>query len=249
MSDVPTLHSATQEIEIEAICKNFNGVSALVDITLKMTNTEVLGLAGGNGSGKSTLLKIIAGALCADSGTVALNGIHLKNGDVRQAKSSGIQMLFQDSALCLDVSALENLFLGSERVSMLGFLKFREMKKLADEVIARYELPIPSLVAFPREMSGGERKAIGIARALLSRPRFLLLDEPTAALGVKEQLSLLRIVRELQSNGVGVIVCTHSPDELLGIASRVVILKQGKIVVDKPTAKLSKEELIMKMSS
>jgi simple sugar transport system ATP-binding protein len=222
---------------------------AVAQVSFVMFKQEVVALAGGNGSGKSTLLKIIAGVIAPDAGQIVVDDCALAGGSVQEARAHGIQMVFQDGALCLDASVLENMFLGCELQSRLGFLKIAQMRLQASTLISHYQLPIPDIDAKVRTLSGGQRKAVAIGRALLSEPQFLLLDEPTAALGVKEQQILAATIGELSQKGVGVIFCTHSPDEILSITSRVLILRRGELVADERTEGLNKASLALQMST
>jgi ABC-type sugar transport system ATPase subunit len=231
------------------VAKHFGRTLAVAGISFSVSTTEVIALAGGNGSGKSTLLKILAGVIAPTSGHVDWNGQRLLPGRPMEARRRGIEIVFQDLALCPDCSVLENLFLGREPTSRFGFVALREMKRSASEMVDRYRFPIPSLAATPRELSGGQQKAVAIGRALLSKPKFLLLDEPTASLGVKEQGTILRTIGELKSTGVGVILCTHSPDEILAIADRVLVLRCGQLINDIPLDGMSKQDLAILMST
>ncbi len=239
---VPTL-------TVDNIVKRFGETAAVGGVSFSIASTDVVALAGGNGSGKTTLLRIIAGALMPDSGSVIWEGQPLRCGNSRDTRNRGIEMVFQDCALCPDATVVDNLFLGREPISALGFLKLRQMQDEAQQMIERYHLPIPSLTTQTRYLSGGQQKAVAIGRALLSKPRLLLLDEPTAALGVKEQKIILNTLIELRSAGVGIILCTHSPDEILLVAQRVLALRRGELVHNKPIGELSRNELALVMST
>ena len=236
-------------IRAVGVTKSFDGITAVANVQLTMSNGKITALAGGNGSGKTTLLKMLAGALKPDAGYVAFNDHKLPSSNVAVARATGIQMVYQDCSLCPDASVVENMFLGNEMKNPLGFLKRNAMRHLALEVIEQYDLPIPDTDATPPEMSGGQRKAVAIARALVSKPRFLLLDEPTSALGVREQATLLDIVVDLNAKGVGVCICTHSPDEILKVAARILIMRHGELVLDQPVHLMSKADLAIAMSS
>jgi ABC-type sugar transport system ATPase subunit len=152
-------------------------------------------------------------------------------------------MVFQDCALCPECSVWENLYLGREIVSIWGFLAIRKMKDRARQMIAHYDLPIPDMDIKVRELSGGQQKAVAIGRALLSAPRLLILDEPTAALGVREQETVLRVIRELRSRGTGIIFCTHAPDEILSVAERILVLNRGRLAHDLKIAGMSRPQV------
>jgi simple sugar transport system ATP-binding protein len=236
-------------LRVEALAKAFGSTIAIAEVSFAISTGEVVALTGGNGSGKSTLLKIIAGAISPDAGLMSWGGQALAAGNPHKTRLEGIEMVFQDLALCPECSVLENLFLGREQVSKLGFLQRKNMKRLAEDMIKRYELPIPSLNVTPMQLSGGQQKAVAIGRALLTKPRLLLLDEPTAGLGVKEQQTILRTLGELRTGGVAIIICTHSPDEVLSTADRVLILRRGELVFDGSLTNMSRADLAVLMST
>lgn len=231
------------------LAKAFGRTVAITGVSFDLATGTVVALLGGNGSGKSTLLKMISGAIAPDSGQVEWAGRPLAAGQPHGARRAGIEMVFQDGALCGDCTVLENLFLGREPLTRLGFLRMGEMKRLAREVVEHYELPIPNLAVTAGHLSGGQQKAVAIGRALLSRPRLLLLDEPTAALGVKEQAVVLKVIGDLAASGVGILFCTHSPEETLAIAERALVLRRGELVRDQPLEGLSKGEVALLMST
>jgi ABC-type sugar transport system ATPase subunit len=191
MSSTPTT------LAVKSLSRVFGQTVAVAGVTFETSTSEVVALAGGNGSGKTTLLKMIAGALLPDGGYVEWSGHRLTAGNPHKTRLEGIEMVFQDGALCPDRSVLENLFLGRERLARFGFLASGDMRRLAIDMIERSGFRIPGLDITPKQLSGGQQKAIAIGRALLSRPRLLLLDEPTAALGVKEPETTLRTIGEL----------------------------------------------------
>jgi ABC-type sugar transport system ATPase subunit len=236
-------------LAVDSLVKSFGNTVAVDGVSFVLSKNEVVALAGGNGSGKTTLLKMIAGAIVPDNGQVEWDGQKLIPGNPHRRRLLGIEMVFQDGALCPDCSVLENLFLGREKLSRLGFLAKRDMRELAKTLIASYNFFIPSLDATPKQLSGGQQKAVSIGRALLSRPRLLLLDEPTAALGVKEQETILRTLSELKSAGVCIVFCTHSPDEILSVADRLLVLRRGGLVHDHGLQGISKPELAILMST
>jgi D-xylose transport system ATP-binding protein len=235
-------------LEVQHLVKCFGPTTALTDVNFKLGSGHVVALAGGNGSGKSTLLRIMAGALTPDSGVVFVNGTPLAQG-VNSARSAGIDMVFQNDALCPDASILDNMFLGSEPTVWPGLVRITTMRARAARVIDEYRLPIKDIQAVTRTLSGGQRKAVAIARALLGSPRFLLLDEPTASLGVKQQEIVLNTISDLRTRGVGIMICTHSADEILAVASRVLILRHGHLVEDRPTEGMSRAALVTLMST
>jgi ABC-type sugar transport system ATPase subunit len=235
-------------LSVQALEKSFGHTVAISGVSFDIYADTVVALAGGNASGKTTLLKVIAGAITPDAGHVEWEGNKLQLGNPYRTRLAGIEMVFQDNALCPDCSVLENLFLGREHSSALGFLAIRKMQRLAREMVERYGFPIPSLDVTPSQLSGGQQKAVAIGRALLSTPRLLLLDEPTAALGVREQNTVLRTLAELKTAGVGILFCTHSPDEILSVADRLLVMKRGKLSHDTNPKNVSRADLTALMS-
>ncbi|HWB06073.1 MAG TPA: ATP-binding cassette domain-containing protein [Verrucomicrobiales bacterium] len=236
-------------LSVKSLTKVYDGAPVVSEVSFSLPQLRVVALAGGNGSGKSTLLKMIAGVTSPDAGSVVWNEESLPAGDCKSARSRGIELIHQDGGLCHERSILENLFLGREHVSRIGLLRMSHMRSLADELIARYELPLPGVGAKVRHLSGGQRKAVAIGRALLSKPRLLLLDEPTAALGVKEQQMVLRTLRELAAEGVGIVLCTHSPDEIVEVAEHLLVLSRGELIGNLTLPGPTKAELALMMST
>ncbi len=236
-------------LAVEKLTKAFGNTVAVSEASFSVSPQEIVALAGGNGSGKSTLMKMIAGALIPDAGRVEFDGISLKPGNTHLARERGIAMVYQDCALCPDASVLENLFLGREPVSNLGFLKIGQMRQKVIELLEQYDLPIVNLDAQTGQLSGGQQKAIAIGRALLSHPRLLMLDEPTAALGVKEQKIICEMIKDLKSKGVSIILCTHSPSEILMLADRVIVLRRGELVRNQSAKEITETDLAVLMST
>jgi len=243
------MSDTSQLLVCKELTKTFGGTVAISGVSFMVSDKEVLALAGGNGSGKSTLMKMIAGALIPDTGSVEFDGISLKPGNTHFARERGIAMVYQDCALCPDASVLENLFLGREPITSLGFLKIAQMRQKAAELLEHYDLPIVNLDAKAGQLSGGQQKAVAIGRALLSHPRLLMLDEPTAALGVKEQKIICEMVKELKSKGVSIILCTHLPSEILMLADRVIVLRRGELVRNQSAKEITETDLAVLMST
>jgi simple sugar transport system ATP-binding protein len=219
---------------------------------MKVSSGEIVALIGCNGSGKSTLLKMIYGSLIPDSGCVRLNNVPLKPGHPRDARSRGVEMVFQDkdaeSKLHVGISVLENLFVGREPTSRGGFIQMRRMRERAEKLMDSGALILPPLDAKIGQLSGGQQKAVAIGRALLAEPRVLLLDEPTASLGVTERGLVYAAIAELKTSGVAVMLCSHLLEEVFGIASRVVALRSGEVIADEPIYGLSEKDVAVLMS-
>jgi simple sugar transport system ATP-binding protein len=230
-------------LRVEHVAKRFGAVTALVDINLHLGRGEVLGLLGDNGAGKSTLMKILCGYQPPDTGQILLDGeeVHLRSVD--HARSLGIDTVYQDLALVNQLSVYHNLFLNREKVRW-PLLSNRTMKRLARQYLDDMGVNIPSVEADVAQLSGGQRQAIAVARAVYSNAKILLLDEPLAAMGAKEAAIILDQVRDLKSKGdVAVIMIAHNYGQALEICDRINLLQHGEITFDKPAAETSVAEL------
>jgi simple sugar transport system ATP-binding protein len=236
----------TEVLRVENVSKRFGPVTALRDVNLHLEQGEVLGLLGDNGAGKSTLIKILCGYHKPDSGTVSLNGEPVELGSVLQARKLGIDTVYQDLALINELSVFHNVFLNRELTYPLPFrlLNNREMRRRATEYIEDIGVDIPSVKTPVVRLSGGQRQAIAIARSMHSDARILLLDEPLAAMGVKEGAIILDLIRRLRERGdVSMIMILHNYVHVFQACDRLNLLRDGEIVLDKPTAQSSVEEL------
>jgi len=230
-------------LRAEHISKRFGAVTALVDINLHLQRGEVLALLGDNGAGKSTLLKILCGFQPPDSGRILLNGQEVTLKSVDQARALGIDVVYQDLALIDQLTVFHNMFLKREKVRW-PLLNNRAMRKLARQRLDDMGIGLKSVDAEVARLSGGQRQAIAIARAIYSDAKVLLLDEPLAAMGAKEAALILDLIRDIKRRGdVSVIVIAHNYGQVLEIADRVNLLQQGEITFDKPSAETSVQEL------
>ncbi len=230
-------------LRVEHISKRFGAVTALVDINLHLRRGEVLALLGDNGAGKSTLLKILCGFQPPDSGRIILNGQEVTLKSVDQARALGIDVVYQDLALIDQLTVYHNMFLKREAVRW-PLLNNRAMRKLARQRLDDMGIGLKSVDVEVARLSGGQRQAIAIARAIYSDAKVLLLDEPLAAMGAKEAALILDLIRDLKQKGdVSVIVIAHNYGQVLEIADRVNLLQQGRITFDKPSAETSVQEL------
>ncbi len=230
-------------LRVEHISKHFGAVTALRDVNLHLVHGEVLGLLGDNGAGKSTLVKIICGFHQPDSGRIVLNGQEVSLKSVDQARSLGIDAVYQDLALVNQLSVYHNMFLNRERTR--GFLLAnREMRRLAREYLDQMGVDIPSVDADVAALSGGQRQAIAVARSVFTNAKVLLLDEPLAAMGAKEAALILDQIRELKEKGdISIIMIVHNYGQALEICDRVNLLQHGEITFDKLTKDTSLQEL------
>ncbi|HUN33024.1 MAG TPA: ATP-binding cassette domain-containing protein [Trebonia sp.] len=230
-------------LRVEHIAKRYGAVTALTDINLHLGRGEVLGLLGDNGAGKSTLMKILCGYQPADAGRIVLEGNEVTFRSVDHARSLGIDTVYQDLALVNQLSVYHNLFLNRE-VTRWPLLANGKMRKLARQYLDEMGINIPSVDADVAALSGGQRQAIAVARAVHSNARILLLDEPLAAMGAKEAAIILDLVRDLKEKGqVSVIIIAHNYGQALEICDRVNLLQHGEITFDKRSSETSVEEL------
>ena len=229
----------------ENIVKRFGALTALDGVTMHLRKGEVLGLVGDNGAGKSTLIKIITGFHRPDEGKVYIEGdeVHLKS--VSQARSLGIETVFQDLALVNELTVYHNMFLNSEvTLKPLPFLHNREMKKRTRRYLDDMGVRIQSIDVEVAHLSGGQRQAIAVARSVYSDAKILLLDEPLAAMGAKEGAMILDLVHRLkEKREVSIILIVHNYAHVFEVCDRVNLLQHGKIGYDKPTKDSSIEEL------
>jgi simple sugar transport system ATP-binding protein len=232
-------------LELAGISKHFGAIQALIDVSLTIQVGEVVGLMGDNGAGKSTLVKIIAGNYPPSGGTVTLDGRKVVFHKPADAREAGIEIVYQDLALCDNLTAAENVFLGREL--MRGFGPFRvinypTMFKRAGELFAelKSETRPRDLV---RKMSGGQRQAVAIARTRLSEPKIVLMDEPTAAISVRQVAEVLSLIRRLRDHAIAVVLISHRMPDVFAVADRIVVMRRGQKVADKAIGQSSPEEV------
>ena len=230
-------------LRVEHVSKRFGAVTALIDVNMRLQQGEVLALLGDNGAGKSTLLKILCGFQPPDSGRIILNGQEVTLKSVDAARALGIDVVYQDLALIDQLTVYHNMFLKREAVRW-PLLNNRAMRKLARQRLDDMGIGLKSVDAEVARLSGGQRQAIAIARAIYSDAKVLLLDEPLAAMGAKEAALILDLIRNIKRKGdVSVIVIAHNYAQVLEIADRVNLLQQGEITFDKPAKDTSVQEL------
>lgn len=234
----------TEALRVENISKRFGPVTALRDINLEVKAGEVLGLLGDNGAGKSTLIKIITGFHRPDTGRIVVGGQEVSLRSVAHARSLGIETVYQDLALVDELPVYLNFFLNKE-LTLGGFLRHGEMKRRATEALAEVGINIPSVGAEVRALSGGQRQAIAVARAVNTAAKVLLLDEPLAAMGAREGGQILRLIDRLRERGdLAVILIAHNYSQVMDVCDRVNLLQHGEITFDRPSAQTSVAELL-----
>jgi simple sugar transport system ATP-binding protein len=230
-------------LRVEHISKSYGMVTALTDVNLRLARGEVLGLIGDNGAGKSTLLKILCGFQQPTSGAIFLDGREVVLKSVDHARSLGIDAVYQDLALINQLTVYQNMFLNREKVSW-PLVRNRAMRREAREHLDEMGVHIPSVNVPVARLSGGQRQAIAVARSVFSDPKILLLDEPLAAMGVKEGAIILDLVTKLKEQGnVSIIIIAHNYGQVLQVCDRVNMIQDGKITLDKRADETSAEEL------
>jgi simple sugar transport system ATP-binding protein len=230
-------------LRVEHISKRYGAVVALIDVNMHLRRGEVLGLIGDNGAGKSTLLKILCGFQPPTSGQIFLEGQEVTLRSVDHARSLGIDAVYQDLALVNQLSVYHNMFLNREKVRW-PLLSQRAMRNEARKRLDEMGIRIPSVRAEVAQLSGGQRQAIAVARSVYSNPKILLLDEPLAAMGVKEGAIILDLVRELKTNAnVSIIIIAHNYGQILEVCDRVNLIQGGQITLDKYASETSAQEL------
>jgi simple sugar transport system ATP-binding protein len=232
-------------LELENLSKHFGAIQAVNDVSLTMEPGEVVGLMGDNGAGKSTLVKIIAGDFRPSHGVMRMEGRELVLHKPIEARQHGIEIVHQDLALCDNLTAAANVFLGRELLQgahPFTILDHASMYRRAGEIFVelKSETRARDLV---RQMSGGQRQAVAIARTRLSDAKIILMDEPTAAISVRQVAEVLSLIRRLRDGGIAIVLISHRMPDVFAVSDRIVVLRRGRKVADKPIARSSPEEV------
>jgi len=232
-------------LELRGVAKHFGAIHALNDVNLTLEAGEVLGLMGDNGAGKSTLVKVIAGNFPPTHGDILLEGEKVHFSKPVEAREKGVEVVYQDLALCNNLSAAANVFLGRELKKGFGpfrWLDHAEMARRAGALFSelKSETRPRDLV---RQMSGGQRQAVAIARTRLSMPKMVLMDEPTAAISVRQVAEVLDLIRRLRDSGMAIVLISHRMPDVFAVCDRVTVMRRGNKVADKPIKATSPEEV------
>jgi len=237
-------------ITLRDVSRSYGGLQALDRVSLDVARGEVVGLVGDNGAGKSTLIKILAGATEPSSGEILVEGAPATLSPPARAQSLGIETVYQDLSLIGTFNAAENFFLGREPAmghgpALFRLMRRRAMTQTAIRGLEELHIDIPGIRTKPVDsMSGGQRQLVAIARGAFWGSRLLLLDEPTAALGVRESREVLELIRALRERGLTIIMVTHNLEHLWQVCSRVVVMRRGRKAADMPVADTNLEEVV-----
>jgi ABC-type sugar transport system ATPase subunit len=248
----PSPAAGEAALEVRGVTKRFGAVVVLRGIDMVLRPGEVLGLVGDNGAGKSTLVKILSGFHQQDAGDVLVGGERVRFHSVAAARARGIETVYQDLALIPQLPVFLNLFLGHEltKGGPLRFLDKRAMRKLSRQYLDDIHVRVPSINAEAEQLSGGQRQAVAVARAVRVAPKILLLDEPLAAMGARESRLIIDLVKDLASSGrVSIIVIDHNYAHLFELCDRINVMQDGRITIDQPVHETSLEELTELMIS
>ena len=231
-------------VEMRNIYKSFGGIHAVEDASVSVGAGEALGIVGHNGAGKSTLIKILSGAHPMDSGEIRIRGETATIDNPRDAKTYGIETLYQDLALADNLDAVRNLFLGREILTRFGTLDDAAMERDAREAITRVNPKFGSFKDPILRLSGGQRQSIAIARALYFNASVLIMDEPTAALGPRESAAFKELVLRLKSEGIAMFMISHDIHDVFDISDRVAVMAGGRIIGIRRTEEVSKDQVL-----
>jgi ABC-type sugar transport system ATPase subunit len=236
-------------LAVKNVSKRFGGVHALNDVSLELFAGEVLALAGDNGAGKSTLIKIISGVHRPDEGVFWFNGAEAHFENPQQARDHGIETIYQDLALADNLDVGANVFLGREPVRRLGLLGLpvldrKRMRAEAAEALRPLDIRIHRFDLPLRALSGGQRQAVAIGRAIHWKAKVLIMDEPTAALGVPEQRKVIALIKGLKQSGVGVIFISHNLGDIFAVSDRIVVLRRGIKAGERNITETTPDEIV-----
>ena len=250
---MPAMNTATKEpplLALKGVSKRFGALEALTGVDFEVDAGEVVALVGDNGAGKSTLIKAIAGVQLCDEGTFSMRGAEVTISSPKDATTLGITTVYQDLALCDNLDIVSNLFLGHERfpksaARVAGYIDEIEMEKSSLKLLESLSVTtITDVRAHVASLSGGQRQAVAIARSLIGEPSVVLLDEPTAALGVVQTKQVLNLIRTLRERGLGVVIISHNLADVFEVADRIIVLRLGGRVATFDVRGVSHEDVV-----
>jgi simple sugar transport system ATP-binding protein len=235
-------------LEVRGLTKRFGGLTAVDRMDLQIFPGEVVGLLGDNGAGKSTLIKMISGVYHPDEGQILFQGKEVHLASPASALELGIETLYQDLALAENLDVFSNIFMGREKTKpFLGIIPVLDHQFMHDEskkVLNRLEIEIPSLRNLIKNLSGGQRQAVAISRSIYWNAKLLIMDEPTAALGVAEQRKVLDLVRLLRSQNIPIIIISHQMYDIFSVTDRLIVMRRGKKVAERITKQTNTDEVV-----
>jgi simple sugar transport system ATP-binding protein len=252
LSEERSVHRPEIAIAAKGLARRFGHVQALSDATVSVRSGEVVALFGDNGAGKSTFLKMLLGIVRPDSGEIVIGDEQVELNNVRDAQTRGVDCVYQDLAQAPDLSVTDNMFLGHELVRpglgrVFGRLSRGEMHERADQALRDLSIKLPSLKVPVSDLSGGQRQAVAVAKAVMWSSTAVLMDEPTAALGARQSEIVCDLFRAVATQGLGVLVVSHDLPRVLKVADRVVILWRGKTALDAAAADLTVPDVVATM--
>ena len=234
-------------LEARGISKSYGAIQALDGVDFTVHAGEVVGLIGDNGAGKSTLIKVLCGAMAPDAGVLRIDGEQVTLRTPAQAQALGIDTVYQDLALFDDLSVAANVFAGRERVRKSRLLKHREMNDFTRDLVETLGVDVPNPKTLVRNLSGGQRQAVALARAAAFDSKIVFLDEPTAALSKGAAERMLEIIKDLREHGLGVVFIAHNIDHILEASDRIVVLRRGLVVGERTASETDLRELVSLM--
>jgi len=239
--------------QVKGIHKSYGSIVALEDVNFHVNAGEIVALVGDNGAGKSTLVRILSGTNMPDKGEIVLDGKTRQWKSPHDAMEAGVETLYQESSIAPDLDVAANIFLGREIprkgwLGRLGFLDEAAMRKKAEEALGRVSVRIPVDHEPVARLSGGQRQAIAIGRAVVWANKVILLDEPTNHLGAQQSLEVLNVIRRAKAGGLGVVFISHTLPHVLEVSDRITVLRLGRVVADRPTKEFNADSLLKEIT-
>lgn len=231
-------------VQLRGLSKHFGGVHAVRDVDLELRAGEVVGLLGHNGAGKSTLIKLLSGALVRDEGDILIDGRAVRLRDPRDARGFGIETIYQELALADNLDATANLFLGRELVTKWGLLDHRAMERVARDVIGQVNSNFDAFGTPVGSLSGGQRQAIAIGRAIHFGARMFIMDEPMAALGPQESELVAQWIRRLVERGMAILLVSHDLHSVFDLSDRIVVMRSGRVAAVASTSEVTRDQVL-----